>query len=88
MSLAVAPEMQHRGIGRRLVAVFLGAMKQERVVAVSLTTDRDANEPVNRFYQHLGFRIARTYATQEGRWMNEYVIDLSGWSPPIQEFQM
>jgi ribosomal protein S18 acetylase RimI-like enzyme len=82
MSIAVAPDMQHCGIGRRLLTSFLAAMKQKRVPAVSLTTGRDENEYVNGFYQQSGFQIARVYVTPEGRWMNEYVIDLSTWSPP------
>jgi hypothetical protein len=32
---------------------------------------------VNRFYEQLGFSVHRCYVTQEGRWINEYLIDLS-----------
>jgi ribosomal protein S18 acetylase RimI-like enzyme len=80
--IAVVPEMNGRGIGQRLVTHLLIAMKQKNVDSVSLVTDRDANERVNRLYQRLGFQIARTYATPEGRWMNEYVINLTTWSAP------
>jgi ribosomal protein S18 acetylase RimI-like enzyme len=84
MSIAVAPAAAGRGIGQQLVMHFLSAMKQENVTSVSLTSDRDANERTNRFYQRLGFRIARTYVTPEGRWMNEYVIDLSNWTSLLE----
>lgn len=80
MSIGVLPEVQQYGVGKRLVITFLNAMKEEKVNEVSLTTDRDSNEKVNNFYQKLGFKLYRTFVTPEGRWMNEYVIDLSNWS--------
>jgi ribosomal protein S18 acetylase RimI-like enzyme len=76
MSIAVLPECNAQGVGQKLVRRFLQAMQDRRVPAVSLTTDRDANEHANRFYQRLGFQLARSYVTREGRAMNEYVIDL------------
>jgi ribosomal protein S18 acetylase RimI-like enzyme len=85
MSIAVAPGISGHGVGQRLATHFLMTIKQKNIASVSLTTDRDANERVNRFYQRLGFQIARTYVTPEGRWMNEYIIDLSTWSPPSSE---
>jgi len=33
---------------------------------------------VNRFYLKLGFRLADTFVTPEGRAMNEYVMTLEG----------
>jgi ribosomal protein S18 acetylase RimI-like enzyme len=85
MSLAVAPDAAGHGIGQLLVKHFLTVMKQRNVTTVSLTTDKDANERVNRFYQGLGFQIARAYTTREGRCMNEYVIDLTSWHHPLEE---
>lgn len=76
MSIAVRPELQGQHIGGQLVAAFLTEAQQRGVRAVSLTTDRDGNAPVNLFYQKLGFKLARSFATAEGRWMNEYVVDL------------
>jgi len=75
MSVAVDPDLSGRGIGRLLVSGFLKAMREKGVRTVSLTTDRDANDRVNAFYRDLGFRLARSYATAEGRWMNEYTKD-------------
>lgn len=80
--IAVVPGMNGRGIGQRLSTHFLIAMKQKHIDSVSLVTDRDANEHVNRLYQRLGFQNTRTYVTPEGRWMNEYVVNLTTWSPP------
>ncbi|MBN1872938.1 MAG: GNAT family N-acetyltransferase [Anaerolineae bacterium] len=76
MSIAVHNEYQRKGIGRELVQEFLKGVQQFNIQKVNLTTDRDKNEHVNTFYQNLGFDIARSFMTPEGRWMNEYVIKL------------
>ena len=76
MSVAVRPESEGLGIGRQLVEAFCQTLSERGADAVSLTTDRDNNERVNRFYSDLGFRIAREYLTPEGRAINEYVASL------------
>ena len=80
MSIAVRPEIQGHQIGMQLVHAFLAEAQRRGVRVVSLTTDRDENERANRFYQRQGFDVARSYVTSEGRWMNEYLIDLPTWS--------
>jgi ribosomal protein S18 acetylase RimI-like enzyme len=75
-SIAVRPQAAGRGIGSSLVVAFLDAASRMGATAVSLTTDRDGNDRVNRFYRNLGFTLARSYCTAEGRWMNEYLISL------------
>jgi ribosomal protein S18 acetylase RimI-like enzyme len=82
MSIGVEPGLHGHSVGQRLTTRFLVTMKQKGLPSVSLTTDRNANEHANSLYQRLGFQIARSYVTPEGRWMNEYIIDLSTWSPP------
>lgn len=76
MSIAVLPEAQGNGIGKRLVYTFIDEIRNKKGECVVLTTDRDNNEAVNQFYIKLGFSILRTYATPEGRWINEYIISL------------
>jgi ribosomal protein S18 acetylase RimI-like enzyme len=76
MSIAVAPDAAGTGIGQRLVKAFLNEMRGKGIGSVSLTTDRDNNQRTNGFYQKLGFELAHTYITPEGRAMNEYVIQL------------
>jgi len=76
MSIAVRPECQGRGIGRELVEAFCRELSGRGIRAVCLTTDRDHNDGVNRFYQRLGFTVGRSYVTPEGRHMNEYVLSL------------
>ena len=75
-SIAVDPTAQSKGIGAKLVRAFLEDMRARGVKYVDLTTDRHDNDKVNAFYQQQGFRCERTFATPEGREMNEYVISL------------
>jgi ribosomal protein S18 acetylase RimI-like enzyme len=79
MSLAVHPDAQDRGIGQSLVTAFLREASQRGLEQVDLTTDRDNNDSVNRFYERLGFVCARSFTTPEGRAMNDYLIDLATW---------
>jgi ribosomal protein S18 acetylase RimI-like enzyme len=73
MSIAVCPDEAGRGIGRQLVQAFDRTMGERRIPAYGLTTDADNNERINKFYAGLGFRLARSFRTPEGRVMNEYV---------------
>jgi len=77
MSIAVRPEAEGQGIGTQLFASFYREMSRLGVPAVCLTTDRDANERGNHFYQRLGFELVRCFFTPEGRALNEYVISLN-----------
>ncbi|MEW5941369.1 MAG: GNAT family N-acetyltransferase [Chloroflexota bacterium] len=77
MSIAVRPDMQKHGLGTRLVKAFLAEARRRGKRAVSLTTDRDGNDDVNRFYVHAGFDLSYSYATAEGRQMNWYMIRLA-----------
>ena len=79
MSLAVHPGAQGGGIGQSLVMAFLREASQRGLEQVDLTTDRDNNDSVNRFYERLGFVCVRSFTTPEGRAMNEYLIDLAAW---------
>ena len=75
-SIAVLPALQGTGAGAKLVEAFLEEARRRGCGKVFLTTDRDGNDAVNGFYIKAGFRLEREYATPEGRWMNEYRIDL------------
>lgn len=76
MSLGVLPEAQGCGVGRRLVLSFMDTARQRGLQNVILDTDREQNDSTNRFYQKLGFSVLDTYATPEGRQMNQYFIAL------------
>ena len=76
MSIAVKPEAEGRGIGKKLVEAFCREAAGRGAPAVCLTTDREGQDQVNRFYEQMGFQVSRTYVTPEGRAMNEYLITL------------
>jgi ribosomal protein S18 acetylase RimI-like enzyme len=76
MSIAVLPQAQGAGVGRLLVDAFLHEGRRRGLSVVDLTTDAIDNDGANNFYANLGFRIARTYTTPEGRVMNEYRIQI------------
>ncbi len=75
-SLGVHPSCGGQGIGERLVRQFVAAARDRGAVQVTLTTDANANEQVNRFYQKLGFRLVACNESQPGRYLNYYVIDV------------
>ena len=76
LSIAVDPASEGKGIGARLVGEFCRRASAGGASLLCLTTDRDANERTNAFYGRLGFTIARTFQTPEGRAMNEFRIVL------------
>ncbi len=76
MSLAVMRNCQGQGIGKQLVSAFLEGSRKRQIEVVNLTTDAIDNEATNEFYSKIGFTCARTFATPEGRLMNEYTIVL------------
>lgn len=75
-SIAVLPKIQGTGVGQMLVLRFLKEAGRRGCSGVVLSTDRDHNDRVNRFYSNLGFTVQRQYETPEGRRMNEYWINL------------
>jgi ribosomal protein S18 acetylase RimI-like enzyme len=77
MSIGVDPSEQGKGVGHKLVAVFLREAKLRGCSGVVLATDAMNNDPTNAFYLRAGFRLSKTYTTTEKRRMNEYVYDLS-----------
>jgi GNAT superfamily N-acetyltransferase len=76
MSLAVDPSCQGGDVGRTLVSSFLDVCRARSLKLVHLTTDHLNNDRVNAFYQKLGFRLHRTFATPQGRLMNDYRASL------------
>jgi len=76
MSLGVSPVANGKGIGKELVSAFLYEADDRGVKKVFLTTDRDNNDKVNKFYQKIGFKKTREYVTKEGRWMIEYLYEI------------
>lgn len=76
MSLAVAPDAQHAGIGRALLDAFTARIAEARAQCLWLTTDAVENDSVKRFYEKAGFSLSRSFTTTEGRKLDEYRRDL------------
>lgn len=71
-SIAVKPSEENKGLGSLLIQHLIGNIDFNDFAYISLETDAINNEAANKFYQKNGFRLAREYATAEGRQMNEY----------------
>ena len=74
-SVAVDPNVQSVGVGKKLVAHWLKEIQRRGATGCYLTTDAEGNEKVNQFYQGLHWRIDSVYLTPEGRRMHRYVYD-------------
>jgi len=75
-SIAVSPRNNGRGTGELLVRDFLALAQRSGARIVFLTTDRDSNERVVRFYRKLGFSLVREFPRGRGRTMLEFRYDL------------
>ncbi|QXH37112.1 GNAT family N-acetyltransferase [Pseudomonas muyukensis] len=72
-TISVAPEAQGRGLGKKLLQCVDEWTHDVDGAFVYLTTDRDANEQVNAFYQSNGYVLESTLKKSGGRYMNRYV---------------
>lgn len=75
-SIGVLPTAAGRGVGKALLAQFADRVRAAGCRHVYLTTDRDGNEAVNRFYESSGFALESTFVRSGNRRMNRYVLDL------------
>jgi len=71
-SICVDPEYENIGYGKALVQAFSNEVRKKECKEIVLYTDADKNERVNSFYKDLGFIVARSFTTPEGRNMHEY----------------
>jgi GNAT superfamily N-acetyltransferase len=76
MSIAVSLAVQGKAIGHALFRAFLDECQRRQATCIYLTTDHLNNDRTNSFYLKMGFALSRTYATPEGRLMNEYRLEL------------
>jgi ribosomal protein S18 acetylase RimI-like enzyme len=75
-SIAVDPACGGSGVGARLVIAFCERARDLGARTVTLTTERDDNESVNRFYRKLGFSVVREFHRGAERAMLEYELRL------------
>ncbi len=73
MSIAVLPEFRSCGIGWVLEQEFCNQAQLLGAKSIMLTTDRENNEKVNKFYLRKGYQLYDHYVTPERRQMNKYV---------------
>lgn len=71
-SIGVSPEAKGMGIGSQLIDALKSRVDLQKYAYITLETDAVDNDAANAFYQKNGFVLTRTFATQEGRQMNEY----------------
>lgn len=71
-SIGVKPDQKGNGIGTTMIDYLKEKVDFNIYKYISLETDAENNENVNKFYKKNGFVLARTYKTKQGRKMNEY----------------
>ena len=71
-SIGVSPRAKGTGVGSMLIDALKDSVDFEKYAYITLETDAVDNEAANRFYQKNGFTLERSFATHEGRQMNEY----------------
>jgi ribosomal protein S18 acetylase RimI-like enzyme len=76
LSICVERESRGTGTAQSLLEAFVAEVRRRGAGTLDLTTDRDENHVVNRFYQRNGFSLQREFVTPEGRRMNEYVLKI------------
>lgn len=76
LSIAVYSDEQESGCGKLLIEEFIKTIKHQGASRVSLSTDRENNEKVNRFYRNIGFKLIHKAVTSYGRRINEYSMDI------------
>ena len=80
-SIGVVPGGTRRGIGKKLISAFCESALLSGASAVFLTTDRNGNDAVNRFYLLNGFELHSSFLKERDRWMNLYTRFLSDAQP-------
>ncbi len=71
-SICVNPKIESNGIGSKLIDKLKEITAFSEYEYINLETDACNNDVVNKFYIKNGFQLVRSYATAEGRKMNEY----------------
>ena len=71
-SIGVNQEIKSKGIGTSLINELKKDVNFEEFAYIKLETDAENNDNVNHFYRKNGFVLDHSYATPEGRKMNEY----------------
>lgn len=68
LSIAVHPDFQGRGLGRKLLEAGLGYLRAEGAPCVRLEVRPD-NDPARHLYEQYGFVALGTYEDPQGTWL-------------------
>lgn len=71
-SIGVDPDVSRCGVGSKLIEHLVKTIDFREYAYISLETDAEGNDNVNKFYQKKNFILYRSYLTVENRKMNEY----------------
>lgn len=71
-SIGVKPDDKVQGIGSAMISYMKKEINFNEYEYISLETDAENNECVNKFYRKNGFVLIRNYETKQSRKMNEY----------------
>lgn len=71
-SIGVSPDAKGTGVGSRLIDALKERVDFDKYAYITLETDAADNDAANAFYRKNGFVLERSFATAEGRQMNEY----------------
>lgn len=77
-SIGVDPICFGRGIGQGLLDAFIRETRNRGLTAISLVTDANGNESVNKFYLKAGFLLQQSFIQGDRRLMNKYRMELIG----------
>ncbi len=86
-TVAVKPEVQRQGIGRRLVIELLSAARDQGMLCSTLEV-RAGNDVAIRLYERLGFQQAavrrKYYPDNQEDAVVMWLYDLKSWEPPFR----
>ena len=71
-SLGVHPDYQHKGLGTMMLNELKHRTNFSNFQYITLETDAENNDSVNRFYVNNGMKLSSVIVTPEGRKMNKY----------------
>ena len=72
-SIGIDPILENIGYGSLLIQSFCKEAFSRNASAVYLTTDKNVNDRVNRFYVKNGFKLESSFVKTNGRVMNRYI---------------
>lgn len=73
-SIGINPDIKTKGVGSMLINDFCIEAFSRNADVVYLTTDRDGNDGVNKFYKKNGFHLESIIEQPHKRTLNRYII--------------